>query len=315
MDDNCCEFYTCKPCNYETDRKFNYQLHLDTKKHKELAEFKCDSCGNYYKHQPNLYRHRRNCAIKEPDNSMPSKDDIANVLTTIVETNNQFQTKMIEDNKNMMGNFVEKFVETFTETFVETNTQFQNKMIESNKTTMESVINACVTIDKNRSEKKEKFNLDNYLNHTCKNAVNIEDFVDKVDPTYEDVVCVGQYGYVEGNAAVILKYLNKLEQSDRPIQCSDMKRQTVYLKSGGKWEKDSDGLPKTSHAVNRMCNKTYRNKKLWAQKHHDYQEMDSKSGVEYILLVKATSGGGQDIDRINEQVAKKVVKQCVVRKP
>jgi hypothetical protein len=252
--------------------------------------------------------------MKEPDQT-PTKDDIANVLTTIVETNNQFQTKMIDENKNMMGNFVEKFVETFTETFVETNTQFQNKMIESNKNTMESVINACVTIDKNRTEKKEKFNLDNYLNHTCKNAVNIEDFVDKVDPTYEDVVCVGQYGYVEGNAAVILKYLNKLEQNDRPIQCSDMKRQTVYLKSGGKWEKDLDGLPKTSHAVNRMCNKTYRNKKLWAQRHPDYQEMDSKSGVEYILLVKATSGGGQDIDRINEQVAKKVVKQCTIRKP
>ena len=166
MDDNCCEFYTCKPCNYETDRKFNYQLHLDTKKHKELAEFKCDRCGHSYKHESSLSRHRRDCAIKEsePDNSMPSKDDIANVLTTIVETNNQFQTKMIENNKNMMGNFVEKFVETFTETFVETNTQFQNKMIESNKTTMESVINACVTIDKNRSEFSIKFNL-------CRNLV------------------------------------------------------------------------------------------------------------------------------------------------
>lgn len=295
--------FECYACNFKTDKKYNYQQHLETLKHKELTEFKCDGCGNFYKHDSSLARHRRNCVIKEPEQT---QDDIANVLTTIVETNNQFQTKMIENNKNIM--------ETFVETFTESNTQFQNKMIESNKTTMESVINACVTIDKNRSEKKEKFNLDNYLNHTCKNAVNIEDFVDKVDPTYEDVVCVGQYGYVEGNAAVILKYLNKLEQSDRPIQCSDMKRQTVYLKSGGKWEKDSDGLPKTSHAVNRMCNKTYRNKKLWAQRHHDYQEMDSKSGVEYILLVKATSGGGQDIDRINEQVAKKVVKQCVVRK-
>ena len=301
MEKNSCDSYNCKPCNFTTDRKNNYQQHLETIKHKELAEFKCESCGNYYKHQPNLYRHRRDCAIKEPEQTQ-TKDDITNVLTTIVETNNQFQTKMIENNKNMI------------ETFVESNTQFQNKMIESNKTTMESVINACVTIDKNRTEKKEKFNLDNYLNHTCKNAVNIEDFVDKVDPTYEDVVCVGQYGYVEGNAEVILKYLNKLEQTDRPIQCSDMKRQTVYLKSGGKGETDLDGLPKTSHAVNRMCNKTYRNKKLWAQRHHDYQEMDSKSGVEYILLVKATSGGGQDIDRINEQVAKKVVKQCLVRK-
>jgi hypothetical protein len=303
MNDILFEGFTCEVCNFKSDKKCNYQQHLETKKHKELAEFKCDGCGNFYKHDSSLARHRRNCAIEEPEQT---KDDIANVLTTIVETNNQFQNKMIENNKNIM--------ETFVETFTESNTQFQNKMIENNKTTMESVINACVTIDNNRAEKREKFNLTNYLNHVCKNAVNIEDFVDKVEPTCEDVICVGQYGYVEGNSAVIMKYLNKLEQADRPIQCSDLKRQTVYLKSGGKWEKDSDGLPKTSHAVNRMCNKTYRNKKLWTQKYPDYQESDSKSGVEYILLVKATSGGGQDIDRINELVAKKVVKQCTVRK-
>ena len=299
--------FECKSCNFKTDKKYNYQQHLETQKHKENAEFKCNNCGNYYKHDSSLARHKRNCAIKESDNSERSNDDITNVITTIVETNNQFQTKMIEENKNMMG--------TFVESFVESNAQFQNKMIESNKTTIETVINACVTIDKNRTEKKEKFNLDNYLNNTCKNAMDIEDFVDKIDPTCEDVVCVGQYGYVEGNAEVILKYLNNLKQADRPIQCSDLKRHTVYLKSKGKWERDSDGLPKTSHAVNRLCNKTYKNKKLWAQKHPDYNDIDTKSGVEYILLVKATSGGGHDIDVLNTQVAKKVVKQCTIRKP
>ncbi len=289
--------FECKSCNFKTDKKCNYQQHLETQKHKENAEFKCNNCGNYYKHQPNLYRHKRNCAIKESENSERpiNNNDIVNILTTIIETNNNFQNKFLENQTQIL----------------ETN----NALIENNKTTIETVINACVTIDKNRTEKKEKFNLDNYLNNTCKNAMDIEDFVDKIDPTCEDVVCVGQYGYVEGNAEVILKYLNNLEQVDRPIQCSDLKRHTVYLKSKGKWEKDSDGLPKTSHAVNRLCNKTYKNKKLWAQKHPDYNDIDTKSGVEYILLVKATSGGGHDIDVLNTQVSKKVVKQCTIRKP
>jgi hypothetical protein len=306
--------FECNACNFTTDRKFNYQQHLETQKHKENTEYKCNNCGNYYKQDSSLYRHKRNCTIQKSDNSERPIDDITNIITTVVETNNQFQTKMIEENKNMMGNFVEKFVETFTESFVESNAQFQNKMIESNKSTIETVINACVTIGKNRAEKKEKFNLDNYLNNTCKNAMNIEEFVDKIDPTYDDVVCVGQHGYVEGNAEVIIKYLNSIKHNERPIQCSDVKRHVVYLKSKGKWEKDSDGLQQTSNAVNRLCNKTYRNKKLWIQKHPDCNDIDTKSGVEYILLVKATSGGGQDIDVLNEQVAKKVVKQCGITK-
>lgn len=309
--------YICKPCNYKTDRKFNYKQHLETIKHKEIAEFKCDRCGNYYKHQPNLSRHRSKCAIQESqttqndvadenmqnDNSnIVTKDDIAVVLTTLVEINNKFQNNMMDNNKNVI------------EKVMETNAEFQTKMLENNKTTMENIVSTCVTIDKNRTEKKEKFNLDNYLNNICKNAMDIEDFAKKIDPTYEDVVCVGQHGYVEGNAAVIVKYLNTMKQTERPIQCSDAKRHTVYLKSEGKWEKETENLEKTSNAVNRICNKTYRNKKLWTEKHPDYQEIDSKSGIEYLMLVKATSGGGQDVDRLNEQIAKKVVKQCAINK-
>ena len=80
-------------------------------------------------------------------------------------------------------------------------------------------------------------------------------------------------------------------------------------------EKALEELEKTTNVVNRLCNKTYRNKKLWVQKHPECSDMDTKKGIEYILLVKATSGGGQDIDILNEQVARKVVKQCAIRKP
>lgn len=278
--------YICDACDFKTDRKNNYQQHIETLKHRELIEYKCNGCGKLYKHNSSLSRHRYNCDFIFSEEIGTIKDDMANVLTAIVETNNQFQTKMMDSNN-----------------------QFVKSLIDNNKSTLENVINACVTIDKNRVDKKETFNLNNYLNKTCKDAVNIEDFVNKVEPDYEDVICVGQYGYVEGNASVIIKHLNALEQSKRPIQCSDIKRQTVYLKSGGKWEKDDDGLMQTSHAVNRVCNKTYKNKKLWSQKHPDYND-----SIEYILLVKAVSGGGEDIDKMNSNISKKIIKQCAVKK-
>jgi len=107
--------FECYACNFKTDKKYNYQQHMETIKHKELTEFKCDGCGNFYKHDSSLARHRRNCAIKEsePDNSVPSKDDITEIIASVVETNNQFQNKILE-----------------------TNSEFMKSMIESNKTTM-----------------------------------------------------------------------------------------------------------------------------------------------------------------------------------
>ena len=278
--------YFCSLCNFKTDRKNNFQKHKETFKHRELTEFKCEGCGKLYKHDSSLSRHRKLCFEHENMETVPS---FKNVLTAVVETNNQFQNKMMDSNN-----------------------QFVKSLIDNNKSTLENVINAFINIDKNKSNceaSKDKFNLDNYLNKTCKDAVNIEDFVGNVDPNYEDVICVGQYGYIEGNASVIIKHLNALEQSKRPIQCSDVKRQTVYLKSGGKWEKDEEGLTKTAHAVNRICNKTYKNKKLWSQKHPDCDDR-----IEYILLVKAVSGGGEDIDTMNTTISKKIIKQCVIKK-
>jgi len=290
--------FTCELCNFKTCRKNNYQQHIESQKHREMIEYKCDGCGKLYKHNSSLSRHRNMCnfasdeistikeSIKELRETIPS---FKNVLTAVVETNNQFQNKIMDSNN-----------------------QFVKSLMDNNKSTLENVINACITIDKNRSNceaNKDKFNLNNYLNKTCKDAINIEDFVDNVDPNYEDVICVGKCGYVEGNASVIIKHLNALEQSKRPIQCSDVKRQTVYLKSRGKWEKDEEGLPKTAHAVNRICNKTYKNKKLWSQKHPDCDDR-----IEYILLVKAVSGGGEDIDAMNATISKKIIKQCCVKK-
>ena len=93
-----------------------------------------------------------------------------------------------------------------------------------------------------------------------------------------------------------------------------MKHQTVYLKTQGKWEKDDDELKHVRKFVNRLCHKTSKNKTLWEEKHPECQNMDSRRGIEYILIIKNTSGNGEDIDVLNEKVAKKIIKECAINK-
>lgn len=333
--------YKCKICNYETDIKSNYTRHFNSNKHKEKTKFKCEDCGKFYSHRSTLSHHRKECpiylynslsklelkvndkfndinnnfaVINEKINAMDEKFDAVNkevvtVVTTVIESNDKFQHQILESNNQLQTNITQTNIK-----LIESNNEFVKTITDNNNSVLENVVNLCQEKMIPARSSESRFNLNHYLNITCKDAPNIEDFVSGIEPTYDDVVCVGKYGYVEGNAEVIMKYLKELDQTQRPIQCSDPKRYSVYLKSGGKWEKDDDELQKTSNAVNRVCNKTYRNKKLWVEKHPNCIDSDTNSGVEYILLVKATSGGGADIDMQNNNISKKIAKSCTVKK-
>jgi hypothetical protein len=216
---------------------------------------------------------------------------ISEIATTVVETASTNQAKIIDCLTTINGN---------------TNAMYETVVVKC-VDQLTAVVNKPTVTSK-------KFNLDNYLNETCKEAINIEDFLKNLSPDYDDVVFVGKNGYVEGNLGVMLKYLLKLEQQNRPIQCSDAKRQTVYLKTQDKWEKDGDGLPKTCDAVNRVSNKTYKSKKLWEERHPEHDDINHKKSEEHHRLLHAMSGGSQDIDTLNTKIAGKVIKSCVVDK-
>ena len=219
---------------------------------------------------------------------------ISEIATTVVETASANQNKIVECITAVHGN---------------TNAMFETVVVKC-----VDQLTAVATAPVAKPSVQKKFNLETYLNETCKEAQNIEDFIKSVSPDYDDVVLVGKNGYVEGNLGVILKYLLKLEQTQRPIQCSDVKRQTVYLKTKNKWEKDTDGLPKTSAAVNHMCNKTYKSKKIWEQRHPEHDDLNHKKSEEHQRLLHAMSGGNNDIDALNNKISNKVIKSCVIEK-
>lgn len=329
------QLFACTSCDYTTYHEGNYNKHLKTQKHKEKTEFKCHHCGNFYKHQSNLYRHQQNCSMSPKNFVKDIKETVENVVQPIVmeiqeikediALTNDSVTSIANTTVEMKTNIANTISEIAT-TVVETASANQNKIVEcittihgNTNAMFETVVVKCVdqlTAVANAPvvSAPKKFNLETYLNETCKEAQNIEDFIKSVSPDYDDVVLVGKHGYVEGNLGVMLKYLLKLEQTKRPIQCSDAKRQTVYLKTKNKWEKDTDGLPKTSEAVNHMCNKTYKGKKIWEQRHPEHDDLNHKKSEEHQRLIHAMSGGNHDIDALNTKISNKVIKSCVIEK-
>ena len=328
------QLFECIPCDYSTYRESDFNKHLKSMKHKDKTEFKCHHCGNYYKHHPSLTRHQKDCSmsptnfVKEITENVvnPIVMEIQEIKDDIANTNNNIA--LITSATNEMKTEIASTISEIATTVVETASANQNKIVEcittingNTNAMFETVVVKCVdqiTAVANKpiivETTPKKFNLDKYLNETCKEALNIEDFIKTISPNYEDVVLIGKNGYVEGNLGVILKYLLELEQTKRPIQCSDAKRKTVYLKTKNKWEKDAEGLPKTSEAVNHVCNKTYKSKKIWEQRHPEHEDMNHKKSEEHHRLVQIMSGGNNNIDTLNAKISEKVAKTCVVEK-
>lgn len=309
--------FTCIHCDYATYNQSNFNTHLMSIRHRDNTEFKCHFCGSYYKHQCNLYRHQKRCYCSPKNFVKEINENIQHAVEEIQNSKDEINAN-IQNSKEEIQTSIQE-INTNIENKINTvNTNIENK-INNAKTDIENKINTINTNIKNQTNlnkhtRQTPFNLNFYLNETCKDALNLEDFIKNINPRYDDVVLVGKNGYVEGNAGVIIKYLLELEQHRRPIQCSDLKRQTVYLKSKNKWEKDADGLPKTSEAVDNACNKIYRGKKLWEQRHPEYVDDNHKKSEEHHHLLQTLSGAGQNVDVLNNKVANKVIKSCIVNK-
>jgi hypothetical protein len=128
------------------------------------------------------------------------------------------------------------------------------------------------------------FNLNFFLNETCKNAMNITDFVDSIKLQLSDLIDVGELGYVEGISKIIVKNLNSLDETERPVHCTDKKRETMYVKDQGQWEKD-DNKGKLTRAVKRIANKNIDLLPRFREKYPEYSNSSSKLSDKYDKMV------------------------------
>jgi hypothetical protein len=197
------------------------------------------------------------------------------------------------------------------------NTEMKTMMMEQQSMMLEVVKNGTTNHSHNTTHTNshnKAFNLQFFLNETCKDAMNIGEFVDSLKLQLSDLEKVGEAGYIEGITSIIVKNLKELDITKRPVHCTDKKRETVYIKDEDKWEKDED-KSQMHKLVKKVVSK---NSKLFAkfrEAHPDCLKYHSKYSDQYNKIVYESMGGkGDDDHEKNEKIIKNVLKEVVVDK-
>ena len=287
----------CEKCNYYCSHKGDFNKHLRTSKHlidkndnifnpKTPQIYKCN-CGNEYNHMSGLSRHRKKC------NSLQSKqldDEIHNTLN-----NEAKQHQLIEY-------------------LMKENSEFKQLMIEQNKQMIELSKNSIG--HHNTTNNNNSFNLNFFLNETCKNAMNIMDFVNQLPVGVKDLEETGRLGFSEGISKIFINGLKQIDVNDRPVHCSDSKRETLYIKDNNQWNKENDEKSLLTNAIKHVAHKNMKQIYEWTKEHPEYNNSESRQNDKYLRIVcKSMSGGSQEETNKNyNKIIKNIVKETIINK-
>jgi hypothetical protein len=293
-------FY-CENCDYGCYKKSCWNQHLLTAKHQKAnlklmqanEKYACENCNMNFKHQSSYCRHKKKCIIQN-DESIDNQNtniDItdSNIIIQLIKQNDDFKNLLIEQSKTL---------------------------IEQNKTICELSKNSTTTNSNNNTNSHNKtFNLQFFLNETCKDAMNIMDFVDSIKIQLSDLEKVGKIGYVEGISNIIVKNLNLLDETKRPVHCTDSKREIMYVKDEDKWEKENETKMKLRKAIKKVA---YQNSKMLSEfriKNPDCLKSTSKVSDQYNKLVfEAMGGKGDNDDEKENKIIKKISDATIIDK-
>jgi len=281
-----CKF-TCELCYYFTSSSKDYNKHIKTNKHlgntlatdgnqknpKKEAIFKCDYCDNQYSDRSGLWKHKQKCIQKN--------------------THNDTQHNNTNDNEN----------NDLIHYLMNENKELKNIIIEVCKNIQPTNINN--TINSNN----KTFNLQVFLNETCKDAMNISDFVESIKLQVSDLENVGKVGYIEGISNIIIKNLQALDVEKRPVHCTDQKREVMYVKDENIWEKEDETNKKLRKAIRTIAHKNICMLKAFRDKYPDCEEYNSKKNSQYNkIVIEAMGGKGDDDFEKNSKIIKKIAK-------
>ena len=286
--------YYCNKCDYYANKKCNFEKHINTKKHLVTPSdasntvqqiYTCNNCEKIYHSRNGLWIHNKKC--------------LKNITETNSENNNIITTELIleliKDNKDMKSIIME-----------------QNNTIT---TLVKNGITSNSHNTTNTNSHNKTFNLQFFLNETCKDAMNIMDFVDSIKLQLSDLENVGKLGYVEGISNIITSNLKALDITQRPIHCADKKRETMYIKDEDKWEKEDDTKKKIRKAIKRVATKNQRLIPQFKEAHPDCLKSASKFSDQYNKIVVESMGGSGDNDIEKEdKIIRNISKQVTIDK-
>jgi len=288
--------YSCEICDYNTSHRTKYDRHILTAKHKQRTNelqkkdndipLQC-SCGKIYKFRQGLHKHRQNCTYNGPTSGpIPELTSTAFVMQ-LINQNKDFKDLIIQQSKQLAEQAKSK-------------DELINKLIEREPTT----INNNTTNNNN-----QKFNLNFFLNETCKDAMNIQEFIDNIRITFEDLLAIGNTGFVNGISDIFIKQLRDLEVEKRPIHCTDSKRDTIYLKENNAWEKDDKENKKLKDVLEKIEYKNVAALHNWCGENPDSKVNNTPQNLLRDKIFLQTLQGDE---RTRDKIIKNIVKEVVV---
>lgn len=323
--------YVCDKCHYGTEFLKDFNKHTRTKKH--LANmnsdtslpFVCD-CGKQYKHHSSLYNHKKSCKnIKQKiattthdmtpqtqyvqdlqEQVTHTETDTSSFNSTLVmsilKENSDFKSMLLEQSNHMKQVQIE-------------NNELQKQLIDVIK--QQKAITTTTTHNTNNiTNNNQSFNLNFFLNEQCKNAMNIDDFIQSLKLEMTDIEETGRMGYVQGISRIFMNRLNELDMYTRPLHCTDIKRETLYIKEDDRWEKDNDNKDKLKCIVEKVAGKNYDLLPQWQQKNPNHLVINTPECEQFMEIACNVLGGGNEKETVKfqNQIMRNVLKEVTLDK-
>ena len=306
------EGFHCNECNFTTLKKSIFDKHKTTIKHIQnmnreptLNKHICDICNKEYLNASGLWKHKKICKVLE------TKTEVLDSKPEVLESKIELTNELREPDIKPPILTVELFMDLMKQ-----NKDLQNCLMESHNKIVElSKTSGTVNTNCNNNNNNQ-FNLQFFLNETCKNAMNIQDFVNSIQLTPQDFENTGKLGYVDGITKIIINKLSSVDTTSRPMHCTDVKRETLYIKDENVWEKEDDNKTKFKKVIAQIANKNLRQLNTWKDEHPDCVHLDTQDNIAFRKYYRVAVGGDthEDDDKFAEKIKRNVLKEIVVDK-
>ena len=305
------ELYKCIKCNFKCSKKSNWDKHLLTRKHisdaKKMPEnadaYQCESCSKVYRSRGSLWKHTRLC-----DNNLNTantkniywlnNENAMNAILQVIKQNQELITSNSHFKELLIGQQHE-------------NQKLQTQLIEAVKDTGNTINNTV----NNTTNNNQNFNLNFFLNTTCKDAMNMSEFIENIEVNFKDIENIGKNGYVSGMTDMILSRIKELDVTKRPMHCTDLKRETMYIKDNNEWTKDTPENTKLHKMINYVAKQNYAKMPLWRQRNPECLDSDHPKYDFCIKMMRNMLGDvGAEQIRLDNKVIKNLSRHILVDK-
>ena len=288
------KIFSCEKCDYRCSKESDYVKHTRTRKHTKLINvnmeiieksplFSCSLCNKEYKSNVGLWKHKKKCKGDENIiiNQHQNIEKLTNLILEVVKGNSDLQKQTLD---------------------------MQQQMIEVCKN------NNNNTTNNNINSHNKTFNMQVFLNEKCKDAMNLTDFINSMTLDFSDLEELGEVGYVEGISRQMVRKLNEMDVYKRPIHCSDLKRETMYVRDNDIWEKETEMYDKLRKAIKYITKKNGDLMIPWRDAHPQCMKLEHPLNDVYLRIMNQAMGGKGEFAESESKIIRKISKSVMIDK-